>query len=41
MSSLARADALAVIPEGLARVEPGESVQIQMLAWPGMAAGPG
>ena len=41
MSSLARADALAVIPEGLARVDPGESVQIQMLAWPGMAAGPG
>ena len=41
MSSLAHADALAVIPEGCARVEPGESVEIQMLNWPGIAAGPG
>ena len=41
MSSLARADALAVIPEGCARVEPGNSVEIQMLNWPGIAADPG
>ena len=40
MSSLARADALAVIPEGCAQVAPGESVEIQMLGWPGIAAGP-
>ena len=40
MSSLARADALAVIPEGCAQVLPGESVEIQMLSWPGIAAGP-
>ncbi len=41
MSSLARADALAVIPEGCARVGRGEEVEIQMLNWPGIAAGPG
>ena len=40
MSSLARADALAVVPEGCARVEPGAEVEIQMLNWPGIAAGP-
>lgn len=41
MSSLAKADALAVIPEGCEEVAPGQSVQIQMLAWPGIAAEPG
>ena len=40
MSSLARADALAVIPEGCASIAPGQSVPVQMLAWPGLAAGP-
>lgn len=41
MSSLARADALAVIPEGCAQIAPGQSVEIQMLSWPGIPAGPG
>ena len=40
MSSLARADALAVIPEGCERVGPGQSVAIQMLSWPGLASAP-
>jgi molybdopterin molybdotransferase len=38
MSSLARADALAVIPEGCAQVAAGQCVEIQMLNWPGIAA---
>ncbi len=41
MSSLADADALAVVAEGCERIEPGQMVPIQMLAWPGIAAEPG
>ena len=40
MSSLAHADALAVVDEGRLRIESGQSVPIQMLGWPGIATGP-
>ena len=34
LTSLARANGLAICPENVARLEPGESVQVQMLDWP-------
>ena len=40
MSSLAKADGLAIVPEGRLQIEPGELVEVEMLGWSAMAEDP-